>query len=766
MILNRKQKYLLAILCGLSPAVFGQGLINNGAHITIRSNTHLVVTQNFQNKKDGKVTSSGTTHVREDWINDGTTPVYTSNDGTTILDGNTQKITGSNRTSFNNLQLTGSGTKIMEIDVLTGGGFSGGGAGILDLGTRNLVMNSHRLIINNPGTIGIVENGGGILGETDPTQGYSVVQWNIRATGFRLLTVPFVTGNGIPIPYTFNLSAPGTQAVDSGFVEIATYPTATTNTPNNRPLPTGVSNLNNVYGVENDILVLDRFWVLGSAGFTSKPRLSFTAGYRESEWDQSNGSRNDIVEKEMRWVRFEGSANAWNYPGGGNITESTNRANSDAMNQFDGMWMLSAVPYCPVADYNFNEECFYTPVAFTDVSTIRDGSIDSFVWDAPSKRYRTQNMSHQFPTYGTYTVSLKVRSDLGCWDSTSREVLIHPAPTSDFTYLDTCLNTITKFTDRSTTPTGNIQPNDKRWSVDPGVVLSGNAISYQYNSTGLKRITLITENNWGCLDTITQFIEVQPPPVAAFMVDSICEESIAFFEDQSTSKGQITSWQWDLNIATSTDQNPEQQYMLQGNYPISLVVMNQYGCYDTTAGNLWVRPKSRASFRFSPLEIFRSEPEVTFVDESKSATMWDWFFGDGNAASGNPVVKHSYTDTGYFSVELIVNSEANCPDTATRQVYIAPDVKVFIPNVFTPQGEDDLNSHFRPVGEISGLKEFTMEIYNRWGEKIYESSKISEPWDGMYLGKPVPQESYLYIIRTLDIYDNEVWYNGTVTVLR
>lgn len=88
---------------------------------------------------------------------------------------------------------------------------------------------------------------------------------------------------------------------------------------------------------------------------------------------------------------------------------------------------------------------------------------------------------------------------------------------------------------------------------------------------------------------------------------------------------------------------------------------------------------------------------------------------------------------------------------------------LWIPNVFSPN-HNDLNEEFAPISQY--LKSYHITIYNRWGEKIFESNSTNSAWDGTYKNSPVPDGVYLYQI-SIDLIDNRQLYKtGVVNVLR
>ena len=100
--------------------------------------------------------------------------------------------------------------------------------------------------------------------------------------------------------------------------------------------------------------------------------------------------------------------------------------------------------------------------------------------------------------------------------------------------------------------------------------------------------------------------------------------------------------------------------------------------------------------------------------------------------------------------------------SVSNTVEITPPVSVYIPNAFTPDG-DGLNDIFIPVGK--GITEYTLQIFDRWGELIFQSSDFNKGWDGTYKSEPVPMGSYVYKISAKGNGSRIIEKNGSVTVV-
>ncbi len=127
----------------------------------------------------------------------------------------------------------------------------------------------------------------------------------------------------------------------------------------------------------------------------------------------------------------------------------------------------------------------------------------------------------------------------------------------------------------------------------------------------------------------------------------------------------------------------------------------------------------------------------------------------GGAASAQVLSGHkTYRVTAYKKNNNAISSRSNY-----TEVY-APAV-VFIPSAFTPNS-DGMNDVFKIKGE--NLQDFKLLVYDRWGEKIYESTNPSEGWDGTYKGNPVQNDTYVYQVTAKNLGDKKM--TGGVTLVR
>jgi len=88
---------------------------------------------------------------------------------------------------------------------------------------------------------------------------------------------------------------------------------------------------------------------------------------------------------------------------------------------------------------------------------------------------------------------------------------------------------------------------------------------------------------------------------------------------------------------------------------------------------------------------------------------------------------------------------------------------LFVPNTFTPNG-DGLNDIFLPFGTFINV--YVLQIYNRWGEKIFESNDMNLGWDGNFKDKYAPEGVYIYFIKAKGENGKDISLKGSVMLLR
>jgi gliding motility-associated-like protein len=208
-----------------------------------------------------------------------------------------------------------------------------------------------------------------------------------------------------------------------------------------------------------------------------------------------------------------------------------------------------------------------------------------------------------------------------------------------------------------------------------------------------------------------------------------------------------------------------------GNYTIQLIVTSPQGCVDsaTFVNYLTVYPQPVANFNYSPNPVTMFSTQVQLNNYSTGGSTYEWFIQDGSPAYSqeeNVLTVLPDGQTGDYNTLLIATSEFGCIDSLERLVVVVPEIILYAPNTFTPDG-DEHNQHWRVFIEGIDIYNFKLTIYNRWGELIFESNNPEETWDGSYNGKLVQEGAYTWFIEAKDrISDNKFTFNGHLNLLK
>jgi gliding motility-associated-like protein len=264
----------------------------------------------------------------------------------------------------------------------------------------------------------------------------------------------------------------------------------------------------------------------------------------------------------------------------------------------------------------------------------------------------------------------------------------------------------------------------------------------------------------------TVSLSVEALPVAAFTVSNIpCVSQAVEFSNNSTSSAYLFS-RWDFGDGSSSSANsPTHIYDNTGVYFVSLIVSSQNSCIDTIDAPvaLQVFPIPHSEFTASPVDTTIYAPEVTITDLSVGGTSCTMYWAD-NSFSGCTDSIHIYKKAGTYNIMQVVTNNYGCTDTSYFSIIKKPEFIIFIPNAFSPNG-DGKNDVFKPEG--IGALSYTMQIFNRWGEIVFESQNVDEGWDGYYKSDQVQEGVYVYRILLRDEkYLKYHEYNGIVSLIR
>lgn len=314
------------------------------------------------------------------------------------------------------------------------------------------------------------------------------------------------------------------------------------------------------------------------------------------------------------------------------------------------------------------------------------------------------------------------------------------------------------------------------WDFGDGsaLVIAGmNPVTHAYAAPGTYDVKLIMRDTAYCNypDTLPLQLRVSANVKAAFTTPPRgCSPYLAEF--RNTSEGGAT-FQWDFGDPTSGANNtsdlinPTHLYNLPGTYTITLIANDPNTCNltDRTTFTIVVDEKPDAEFTFAPTVPQVNTPTTFTNQSSANAIRFKWDFGDGDTllTSTRTDVQHQYNATGTFNACLIAFTAAGCTDTVCHEVKTLVEPALDVPNAFTPNS-GDVNSVVMPKG--FGIAKLRFIIYNRWGQKVFETNSRNQGWNGRVKGVVQPMDVYAYTLEVEFFDGTRANKKGDITLIR
>jgi gliding motility-associated-like protein len=320
--------------------------------------------------------------------------------------------------------------------------------------------------------------------------------------------------------------------------------------------------------------------------------------------------------------------------------------------------------YRPEPDFEANYEVGCMPVTFgfTDLST-SDSPIQLYEWDFGDGNTSTeQNPNHEYSSFGTFNVSLKLTDEVGCVHTITKEEAVQAiAPDAGFAADKTrlCIGDEVRLYDAS-----NSQIVEYLWEVSDGRSYSNAEPVVLFAETGHYSVSLYIKDVHGCEMTgeVTDFFHVQEPPVANFVADitdANCYPLVVQFSDLSeTDYPGSWSWHFGENDNLSEVQNPFFIYNRPGFHDVQLISRTSYGCADTIVIQDYIHVGGPFAQIEAP-DVVCAFDDVNFkAVELQNVYDIRWDFGDGYSAEG-PETMHQYGATGHVNPVMFLRSDAD-----------------------------------------------------------------------------------------------------------
>jgi gliding motility-associated-like protein len=248
-------------------------------------------------------------------------------------------------------------------------------------------------------------------------------------------------------------------------------------------------------------------------------------------------------------------------------------------------------------------------------------------------------------------------------------------------------------------------------------------------------------NGGSCKGYDSVLITVNPAPEVKVNDTAFCEGGKAFLYATPLAAGTY-QYEWSTSdTASSVNVSPQ----VTKEYYVRVKSAGCYSLMDTASVTVW--PAPLAKFAATPDKGFPPH-KVYIQNQSIGAVNYFWNFGDNAGITGRSFdTNYVYSDTGTYRIRLIAESNFGCKDTAWKFVKVTDSLSIYIPNIFTPN-EDGTNDTWEVT--LIGVSDYSVMIFNRWGEKLFEQDYTSGTnvvsWNGRYRGSHVADGVYFFIL--------------------
>ncbi len=443
------------------------------------------------------------------------------------------------------------------------------------------------------------------------------------------------------------------------------------------------------------------------------------------------------------------------------------------------------IHHLPVPNFITPEICLSDPFAlFTDSSTIGDNSQSQFTYSwnfgdlnanpGNPNSSSAKNPQHRYISVGTYDVKLTVTSKDGCSKDTLKKFVVNGAiPKAAFTVNNAgnlCSNQDISIIDQSTVDFGSIVKVEIYWdylndptkkTVDDNPA-PGKMYKYKYADFGVPatkqfQIRFVSYSGINCINQDTSTIVVSGSPQLEFdPLSAVCEEE-PFFQiiEARENSGLIGTGTYSgAGLSSTGIFNPFQAK--PGLHTLRFSFTTSSGCSSFI----------EQTIRVNPTPILDAGPDRVVLEGGyiilnikASGNNLSYLWTPNLAIDNNTISAPKVSPLQDITYHLLVTSADGCISNDNVFVKVLKQVKV--PNAFSPN-KDGIND----IWEIQYLESYpgcTVEVYNRFGQLVFQSTGYDRPWDGTYKGTALPVGTYYWIINPKN---GRAALNGSVTIIR
>ena len=308
---------------------------------------------------------------------------------------------------------------------------------------------------------------------------------------------------------------------------------------------------------------------------------------------------------------------------------------------------------------------------------------------------------------------------------------------------------------------GGLEPYTFEWSVDAGGVIEQQSAyvfpEYTANWCCTMDDACETPPNVQCIEIV-----ISDPVDPGFVADTLggCVPVTIGFSGVADNPEFIAESVWEFGDGSfsSLDQQVFHTYESQGVYTVTHSIVTNFGCFfeQTEEDLINIFNQPIAGFDVEPQTAVLPNTAMDFINYSLGAEDYIWVMNETDSLTEEDPTYQFPAFPGSYPVTLYAANEWGCVDSLSRSVFVVDEFVMYVPNVFTPDF-DGINDRFYFEGIDVDKDDFTLQIFDRWGEVVFTSTTFEEGWDGSYNRRShfVPDGIYVYRIETRSLTTEE-----------
>ena len=384
----------------------------------------------------------------------------------------------------------------------------------------------------------------------------------------------------------------------------------------------------------------------------------------------------------------------------------------------------------PIAGFGFDDVCLGQIAVFEASSSLLGGDTITNFWYVNNDTLVGDTVTVNFNGPNNYLVELVAMTENGCSDTVSQSFTVFNNPTANFAITESCIDQAVQF---DNTTTGLSNSTTFEWLYNNQLLDTTVDLSYIFNTPGIHNISLVATDSFSavvqCDDTISFSFFVHDYPTYSYLADTIQCEDVPFVVNSfpNISTNEPISYTWDINgVLEDTTVNLNTVIANPGVYQFTYTVVSDFGCEVDTTFDMYVMATPEPPVLSFNIPECPGDPFfLSATAEANSTIAWS---GPNNFNSTLFDVTFPLDESGMGIYTAFVTSEYGCISDTTQIdatiTYTMSFNDFDFPNVISAN-DDGTNDFLDLKSYFMTCDEFTLYIFNRWGNLVFEQGQNS-----------------------------------------